>query len=158
MMATAALVIALQPVVHASDPVGVFGLIDKVVFEPNDSAPERVQIWGAFALANARDRDAYNSPEQGYLYFTLPKEKSEVARKEWNDLKKVAGKHEIIGFGSRYQMSATVRKKDAKPAEPDPYVVGVGLVKMSERGPDYAPIKGLKELSAAKRTDGPANK
>ena len=39
---------------QASDPVGIYALVDKVVYEPNDKAPERVQIWGAFSLAEGR--------------------------------------------------------------------------------------------------------
>src|SRR5690349_3991397 len=51
----------------ASDPVGIYGFVDKVVFEPNDTAPERAQVWGGFALA--RDRgDRYDAPQRGYLY------------------------------------------------------------------------------------------
>ena len=36
----------------ASGPVGIYAMVDKVVFEPNDTAPERIQIWGAFALVD----------------------------------------------------------------------------------------------------------
>jgi len=35
----------------ASDPVGVYAIVDKVVFEPNETNPERIQVWGAFALS-----------------------------------------------------------------------------------------------------------
>jgi len=35
--------------VSASGPIGVFGLIDKVVYEPAKANAERVQVWGAFA-------------------------------------------------------------------------------------------------------------
>ncbi|HWN99480.1 MAG TPA: hypothetical protein VNS63_09445, partial [Blastocatellia bacterium] len=35
-----------------SDWTGVYARVDKVVFEPNAGAPERIQIWGAFALAS----------------------------------------------------------------------------------------------------------
>src|SRR5689334_1269098 len=66
----------------ASDPTGVFALIDKVVLEPNDTAPERIQVWGAFAVAEQKDRDpnrdAYKAAEKGYLYFSLPSEKADI--------------------------------------------------------------------------------
>lgn len=35
----------------ASDPAGVYAFVDKVVFEPDQKSPERVQVWGGFALA-----------------------------------------------------------------------------------------------------------
>ncbi|MCA1660297.1 MAG: hypothetical protein LC642_07155, partial [Verrucomicrobiaceae bacterium] len=38
----------------ASDLVGVYAFIEKVVLEPSDAAPERIQLWGGFALADGR--------------------------------------------------------------------------------------------------------
>jgi hypothetical protein len=38
----------------ASDPVGVYAYVDKVVLEPSEGKPERIQIWGGFALAEGR--------------------------------------------------------------------------------------------------------
>src|SRR5688572_1073853 len=148
----AAALLLLQSSALASDPIGVFALIDKVVFEPSEAAPERIQVWGAFALADRKDRDAYKVPEQGYVYFSLPSEKAEAARKEWKDLKNAAGKNEVIGFGSRYESKTTVRKSDAKVADPDPYVVGWGMVKMSQRSKDYPPIKALLALKQPGKT------
>ena len=40
----------------ASGPIGVYGIVEKVVFEPSASAPERIQVWGAFAYAGDRRR------------------------------------------------------------------------------------------------------
>src|SRR2546427_12470263 len=34
----------------ASGPVGIYAIIEKVIFEPSEQAPERIQIWGAFAV------------------------------------------------------------------------------------------------------------
>jgi hypothetical protein len=142
----------LQANAFASDPIGVFALIDKVAFEPNEAAPERIRVWGAFALAARKHPDAYKAPEQGYLYFSLPEEKADVARKEWKDLKAAAGKREVIGFGSRYESKVTVRESTAKPTDPDVYVLGWGMVKMSQRSKDYAPIKALLALKEPGKT------
>ena len=35
---------------QASDMVGVYGVVEKVVVEPADGPAQRIQIWGAFAL------------------------------------------------------------------------------------------------------------
>lgn len=135
--------------VSASDPVGIYAIVDKVVFEPSEAAPERIQIWGAFSLAEGRGQ-AYANPAGGYLYYKLGKEKQEVARKEWNDLRAIAGKEEVVGFGVRWEEKGKVRKPDSTPSEPDGYPLGIGLQKM--RRPDYEPVKKLiayhKELQA----------
>jgi hypothetical protein len=57
---------------EASDPVGIYAIVEKVVFEPNDQAPERIQVWGAFALSDAQHGDGYLAPQRGYLYYSLP--------------------------------------------------------------------------------------
>jgi hypothetical protein len=128
---------------HASDPIGVFGKIDKAVLSPSEDAPETIQLWGSFCLADKKDRDSYQAPQKGYMLFKVPSEKAEVARKEWKDLKAVAGTGEIIGFGSRYALNATVRKANDKPEKPEAYPVGFGLVKANQRSSSYGPIKAL---------------
>lgn len=128
-----------------SDPIGIFARLDKVVLEPNAAAPERIQIWGAFALAGRENGNVYRPAERGYLYFSLKPGKEEVCRKEWADLKTIAGTDQIIGFGARYQ-SVRLRKAADKPADPDVYPVAYGLAKMSDRGTDYAPIRDLRSL------------
>ena len=39
---------------NASDPVGVYAVVEKIVLEPSDAAPQRIQIWGAFSLAEQK--------------------------------------------------------------------------------------------------------
>jgi hypothetical protein len=132
-------------VAYASDLIAVYALVDKVVVEPNSDNPERVQISGVFAMANPNDRNSYQVPQRGYLYFQLPKEHQDISRKEWADLKGIAGTRQVVAFGSRFQMKPRVRKQDEKPEGPDAYV-GVGLVKVRSNT-DYAPIKSLLEYS-----------
>ena len=142
-MLLAALFVLAATSVRASDPIGVFAKIDKVVLEPNGSSPERIQLWGAFCLADEKDRDSYLPPQKGYLYYTLPAEKSDAARMEWNDLKAKAGSGDVIGFGSRSAAKAKVRSANDKPENPDVYPVAFGLVKSERRGSNYGPIKAL---------------
>lgn len=129
-----------------SDPIGAYALIDKVVLEPKTGAPERIQIWGAFALASKEDRNSYNAPGRGYLYFWCKPGKEEVCRKEWADLKAAAGTGQVIGFGSRDMPRPRLRKAADKPSDPDEYPLNFGLVKMSDRNSDYGPIHALKSL------------
>src|SRR5258706_8456994 len=95
---------------QASDPIGIYALIDKVVMEPSDAQPHRVQIWGAFSVAMRQYGDQYTVPVRGYLYYELPAEKSAVAKAEWADMQKAAGTGQIIAFGSRYTQFGTIRR------------------------------------------------
>jgi hypothetical protein len=128
---------------NASDPVGVYAYVDKVVIEPSEGKPERIQIWGGFALAEGRG-DTYAKAKPGYMYFTAKPGEEEICRKEWNDLKTMAGKEEYVAFGARYKPRGTVRDAEAKPEKPDVYPTGFGLTKVKKH--DYAPIKDLAEL------------
>src|SRR5690242_4168060 len=76
---------------YASDFTGVYAVVDKVVFEPSDTAPARVQIWGAFALSDGQRGSNYNAAEKGYLYYSCEAGRESICRREWADLKSVAG-------------------------------------------------------------------
>jgi len=129
-----------------SDRTGVYARVDKVALEPNATSPERIQIWGAFALASKEDRNSYDSPQRGYLYFSCKPGKEEVCRKEWADLKAIAGTGQVIGFGGRFQTRPRLRKPEDKPEDPDEYPLNFGLVKMGDRSSDYPPVRALKSL------------
>src|SRR5688572_25143261 len=91
---------------RASGPVGIYGIVERVVFEPSEQAAERIQVWGAFALADGGTDQPLGTttPVRGYLYFKLPTVFGGYAtgdvktvRREWNDLKAVAGTGQAIG-------------------------------------------------------------
>ncbi len=126
---------AIAPVVCASDFTGVYAKIDRVVIE-NDTA----QIWGVFAAAKPNDRNEYLAPVRGYLYFKLGPN-AELTRNEWNDLKQVAGKDEIVAFATR-PFTAQIRKPGEKPANPDVYSMNTGVVRVRGKS-DYAPVRAL---------------
>jgi hypothetical protein len=115
----------------ASDPVGVYAVVEKVFFEPSDAAPQRVQVWGAFSMAEKDDADNYGPAQRGYLYYSCPPRQDSVCRSEWADLKSVAGKNTGIGFGGRYKELGRVRKADEKVASPDTYPIQMGVVRMT---------------------------
>jgi hypothetical protein len=116
---------------RASDMVGVYGVIEKVVLEPADGAPQRIQVWGAFALSDQKSGSTYGPAQRGYLYYTCPQGQETVCRKEWADLKAVAGKDTGVGFGARYKETGRVRKADEKPASPDVYPIQWGVMRLS---------------------------
>jgi hypothetical protein len=141
---------------RASDPNGIYAYVDRVVFEPNDAAPERIQVWGGFALAVPRSKssDEYRDAERGYMYFKLRAGDEEICKKEWADLKAVAGTGQIVSFGSRYDTTpVSVRKADAKVENPDSYPKSWGMNKVRAR--DYGPINQLNKLQG-KKSEAPA--
>jgi len=93
------------------DPVGVYGVIDRVVFEPVAGNAERVQVWGVFALAHTFDvRDGkieridmrrFRPAVRGYLYYTVNAEDAAGTRSEWAVLAAAAGTGAPVSFGSR---------------------------------------------------------
>ena len=126
---------------HASDFTAVYARVDKVVMAPSADSPETIQVSGVFAMAKPNDRNYYLPPARGYLYFKLA-QNPEAARKEWADLKQVAGTGQIVAFGSRYDPPAHLRKAEQRPENPDPYSINIGLQKISGRT-EYEPIRAL---------------
>jgi hypothetical protein len=145
--ASAAVLLGLSGAARASDPVGIYAVIDRVVLEPNAESPERVQLWGVFALADRTTR-RYEPAVRGYLYFSLPEKKAEAARIEWSDLKKLAGGGDCVAFGGRHLPKPKVRRASEKPASPDPYPVGSGLTKMRGEETEYEPVKAVRTVPA----------
>lgn len=87
-----------------SGPVGIYGIVEKIVLEPNETASERIQLWGAFAYVDQSTTGGTVSPiRRGYMYFTLPQASApataETIRREWADLKAVAGTNQAVAFG-----------------------------------------------------------
>jgi hypothetical protein len=121
-------------IVHASGPIAVYALVDKVAFEPNADNPERIQISGVFITAG-QGPNAYSAPQRGYLYFMLPAGNRELALREWADLKSIAGTRQVVGFGSGWFARARVRMAEEPATTPDSYAMGNGLVRMNSEQP-----------------------
>ena len=115
----------------ASGPLGIYGIIDKVVFEPSEQNAERIQLWGAFAYMDG-DGVTTNgltiSPaRRGYLYFKTRSaypghttdQQVQATRNEWADLKSVAGTGQAVGFGKwGYIAGFGALQPDALPRSP----------------------------------------
>jgi hypothetical protein len=179
-----AIALASVAIVTASGPVGIYGIVEKVVFEPNDRAPERVQVWGAFAYVDGNNPQGtvVSNARRGYLYFKLPtlmpgfidQAQIDNVKKEWADLKTVAGTGQAVGFGRWHyiagfgslqpdarpvapsvilenvprggaQIDLRVRPESEAPAAPATYQTNTGLVKLSESGSHAAIVKALKD-------------
>lgn len=125
----------------ASDRTAVYAKIDRVVLEPNSQAPERIQVWGVFSIADPITPSAYKPAAKGYLYLAASGDAA-TARKEWTDLKIVAGTGQVVAFGSRFETIPRVRQATDKPSGPDTYAIDTGVIKVQGRT-DYAPVRAL---------------
>src|ERR1700742_3449967 len=117
---------------HASGYIGIYAVIDKVVFEPSPDQPERVQVFGTFSVAKSVGPAVMQPPQRGYMYFSLPQNGGTLAQREWADLKAMAGTGQVVSFwaigysANDYKVMPTVRKASEKPANPDVYRTGSG--------------------------------
>ena len=126
---------------RASDRVAVYAKVDRVVLEPAVEAPDTIQIWGVFSIAQANNPNDYRPAARGYLYYRLPANR-DLARREWADLKQIAGSSQIVAFGSRWEGAPRLRALDEPPVNPDVYSVNTGLTKVAGRT-EYAPVHAL---------------
>lgn len=139
----------------ASGPVGVYGIVERVVFEPSEASPERVQVWGVFvyvngcgsnsqwaaaapiecgvtsAMAAANQLIGTSPVARGYLYFKPPEVAAGLAatradvdlvKREWADLKAVAGTGQAIGFGRWGYMGNFANIRPDAPADGLPLI------------------------------------
>ncbi len=137
----AALVVSALPAgAWRSDPIGVYAVIDKVVQEPAEGEAGRVAVWGIFATSLDKYGDRYTAPAYGYMYFELAKGKEEICRREWADLKTVAGSGRCVGFGSRREPTGRVRMADEKAGTPEAWPVAMGVMKVEGSRGGMAPL------------------
>jgi hypothetical protein len=156
--ATAVLAIGLlAATVSASGQAAVIGVIERVVLEPSAEAPERVQIWGAFTIAEhmpGQGLTGYTGERaRGYLYFKLSTDQAnaENAKREWADLKSVAGTKQAVAFAYwdrvRGDKLMRIRTAGTPPADPDIYRTDIGVTKLSATGSFGAVIGELVKLT-----------
>jgi hypothetical protein len=145
----------------ADGPVGVYAIVQKVVFEPSEAAPKTLQIWGVFVWVDGglKSPGPINLPQRGYIYFKLPEGAAEAsaAKKQWMDIKAVAGSNQIIAFGDwKYsgpfedlyipvtggQEDVRVRKQAEAPSKPIAYPIKTGLIKIAD-DPAHESLRSL---------------
>jgi len=131
---------------RGTDP-SIYAMVERVVFEPNDAAPRRVLIWGAFANIDGN----LSKAERGYLYFFtdgFPNKTDggppEVVG-EGKAIKGAAGSRDAVAFSRWYYIvqrgddpkdygRIRVRPISELPSNPDPYQIIAGTVKVTAGG------------------------
>jgi len=136
-----------------SESVGIYALVERVVLEPDDKNPQRIQLWGAFAT----NRSAAN-PKKGFMYFKLPASQQATALKEWADFKATAGMGRVVSFGSTaffgnsqatadsyYASLGRVRPASEKAQSPDVYPLNFGVHPVTNSTIMESLMKALKQ-------------
>lgn len=148
----------------ASDPVGIYAVVKKVVFEPNATEPSRVQVWGAFSMSRTPlaveggGGPGYTDVMTGYLYYFVPSDTSaaviqhnKTVLNEWMDLKAMAGTNEVVGFAGRRGPLGRVRPASEAPRDPDAYPPqNMGIIRLRDNR--WAQAAWYSDMAAALRT------
>ena len=96
-------VLAPAPTLLAEGPVAVYAMVQKVVFEPGETAPTAIQVWGVFVWVDGglKSPGPINVPQRGYMYFKLPpgSANAAAARKQWAEIRTTAGTDQVLAFG-----------------------------------------------------------
>jgi hypothetical protein len=131
--------------------VGIYAVIDEVTFEPDGPSPNFIRISGVFVVPVPMSSGMYRSPQRGYLYFRIPSGMEETTRKDWNELKSIAGTCQVVGFAEYWvpnpddpngnphrSLEITVRA-DNGAASPDIYPLPnpKGIVKHGDKDDSY---------------------
>jgi hypothetical protein len=145
--------------VRPVDPVGAYCILEQVVVDPDDDAPEHVQMWGAFVLADSASTSGYGRATRGYMYYACPPGRSTTCTSDWADLRWIAGIGKAIGYGLRGKPIGRLRREDEALASPDLYPIGGGLVKVESKDPAFTDLVAqLKAALAARSSSRPAGR
>jgi hypothetical protein len=140
--------------VKAGGPPPVCMVVDKVVLEPDDAAPTRIQIHGTFILLD-QTNESYGAPRRGYLYYAAQQGKEADCRKEWADLRRLVSDKQIVAFGicCRPKIDDQLRSPGEKVTSPDTYPPGQGGFTPATRHVSAETLKALRDHG--KRVGGP---
>jgi hypothetical protein len=158
----AVLVLTSTVVLAKRGSIGIYAIVDKVAFEPDEESPERIRIWGVFVVPVPMSSGLYKAPQHGYLYFRVGPGMEQIAKREWGDLKNLAGTGQRIGFaqywvsnpadpyGNPHHSLEIQVHQDGDLAAPDAYPLPHirGIVKTGDKAdPDFESI--MAKLSRA---------
>lgn len=136
-------VVSLLP----SDPQAVYAILDQVVLLPSAEQPDRIELHGAFALAEGGRGQYYRAPRLGVLRLGPGKDRTATLA-QWRDLQALAGTGAVVTFGSRYEMLASTAlpwrvqpKDEPAPRELPAWSAGYALNKVTNV--DYGPARAL---------------
>lgn len=150
-LAAAWISLVLVSGVYASEPSGLYILVEEVELGPTADAPEWIKIRGVFnSEVDVERKDRFNDykPERGWAYFTLPAQKKDLARAEWRELANLAATTEkkVVAFGSTMatpfeRFARDFVKPEKESARPVPYSVDHGMYLIRDDAPPAVAVK-----------------
>ena len=101
LVAASTLLLLLPPksVIAKNASIGIYAIVDQVTFEPETGPPHSVRISGIFVVPIPMSSGNYRSPQRGYLYFRIAPRTEQATRRDWSELKTLAGSGKVLGFG-----------------------------------------------------------
>jgi hypothetical protein len=152
--AASTLVLLLPPtsVIAKNATIGIYAIVDRVTFEPGAGPPNSVRICGVFVVPVPASSGNYRTPQRGYLYFRIAPGTEQATRRDWSELKTLAGSGKVAGFGQywvpnpddpqgnpHHSLEVAVHA-EGDVASPDVYPLprleGVTEVKVGDKGSD----------------------
>lgn len=144
---------------YRTEYIGIYGIVEKVAFEPNEESPQRIRIWGAFTVPAPMSSFQRMPVQRGFLYFAMVPAIEAAMRKEWAEIRAVAGTGQGIGFG-RYWVNGDGPNgnphtalnvqvhSDSEVAAPEPYPAGLssGVVRMDKHENEPGILVQLQEV------------
>lgn len=144
--------LTLSSVLAKNTTVAIYGIVSRVTFEPNDC----VRISGIFVVPVHMSSGDYQKPQRGYLYLKFEPDAEQAIRREWNDLKAIAGSGKVVAFGQywvpnpydpqgnpHHSLEVTVHPESEIGATPDVYPIplpgGVTKAEALAHGEDSDP-------------------
>jgi hypothetical protein len=92
------LLLAATVAAAKSNSIGIYSVVDEVKFDQDGPSPHLVRISGVFIVPRQMSSGEYQTPQRGYLYFRVSPGAEPAARKDWTQLKAVAGTGQVVGF------------------------------------------------------------
>ena len=139
--------------VYASEPSGLYILVEEVELGPTADAPEWIKIRGVFnSEVDVERKDRFNDyrPVRGWAYFTLPTSKKDLARAEWRELANLAATTEkkVVAFGSTMagpfdRRADQLVSREKESARPVPYSVDHGMYLIRDSAPPAVAVKSV---------------
>lgn len=92
--------VLLAASLEAGGPPPMYVVVDKVVLEPNDKTPTRIQIHGSFLRTQNGSAHEFAKPTKGFMYLTAKAGNEAECRKEWFLWQQAAGTGKAVMVGA----------------------------------------------------------
>jgi hypothetical protein len=138
--------------------IGIYAVIDEVKLAPDGPTPNLIRISGVFVVPVPMSSGSYKAPQRGCISFRIPSGVEQAARKDWEELKSVAGTGQVVGFaqywvpnpddpnGNPHHSLEIIVRSDSDTAPPDVYPLPnpKGIVTYGDKDdPDFDKIAEL---------------